>query len=147
VSEPIFGSDIIARFVAGILLEDPVVTATIGKRLANLQQFPASYTFPAAIHYLESGVYGGTTSGFVTSEDVRYVVRFACIGESNAPIKAAALRAAKLLNNAYGTVSYEGEVFQVAMRLFGEYPLTLLAEGDKMFRQLGNYFSAEVLGA
>lgn len=140
-----YGSEAAARFAYDQTKNLPAVQAAVGSRIKNLTAVPQGLALPAALHYMETGMYSGGVGGDPDSEEVRYVYRFICSGESNQPIKAAALAMFNALKAASGSVVIDGESWFVTFLSFGEWPLTSLIEGGTMYRQLGNYFTVEVM--
>lgn len=135
-----FGSIYVGRFVSNLLLQEPVITNVVGDRIANIMVMPQGYTLPAILHYMESGSYDGVTYGEITEQDIQYVVRIACEGESTVPILAAAEKIVETLNNSIGSV----DGYYINGHAVGEWPITTLIENGIIYRQLGTYFNFHV---
>lgn len=138
----VFGSEIAAEWVRGILVATPAVQAATQGRIYALSIIPSQATTPAVLHYAESAVYGnGPVHGAIDSETLRYVVRFACTGQSTDPILAAAEASIAALNAASGSIG----IYHLNSLAIGEWPLTTIVEENMMYRQLGTYYQLEVL--
>jgi hypothetical protein len=140
-----YGSEAAAQFAWERTKDVTEVAAAVGTRIRNLAAVPQGLVFPAAIHYMESGVYSGPVFGHPNAEELRYVYRFICKGESTDPIRPAALAMFDALSGASGSVVVAGVPWHVSFMAFGEWPLTTVIEGNTMYRQIGNYFTVEVM--
>ena len=139
-----------AQHVYNTLRTRPTVQAAIGNpvRLKNIGVLPPNTALPAALHYAETGTYGGPISAIdpPDTENLSYIVRFICQGESDAPIRAAAKDALHALSvDAYqATVVQDGESFYLTLDPTNEWLITTTVEDGVIYRQLGFYLAATV---
>jgi hypothetical protein len=137
----IFGSETVAEEVYAVLAALPAVTNVIpAARIIPLSVVPENVALPAALHYMENGTYDGAIGQPESSERMRYVVRFTCVGESTTPIKSVAEAAFLALRNHEATRDGAYVGFQVS----GEWPLTTVLEGGVLYRQLGFYLNVDL---
>lgn len=136
----LFGSELVAEAVYGVLAGLPAVTAATGDRIVNLS-VAGDLALPAALHYMDNGDYGGPIGQAATSERVRYVVRLVCEGASTDPIRAAA-EAAFAAFDGFEATPAPGA--WLGSQVVGEWPLTTVLEGGVLYRQLGFYLSVDL---
>lgn len=137
----------VAQYVNGVLAGLAPVTAAVGGSIANLMVVPEGMALPAAIHYAETGDYTGPVHGDIDAEQIRYLVRFICQGQSSDPIRAAALAMVRALNDtqASGSVAdTDGRSWFVSLTAVGEWPITTTVDNGVFYRQLGTYFQVDV---
>lgn len=129
------------------------IQAAIGNppRLKAISVLPEGTALPAAIHYAESGTYGGTINSVEppNQETLRYVVRFICQGESDSPIRAAAKDALYALSveSHDADIVQDGDSFHVTVNPSNEWTITTTVENGVIYRQLGFYLDAYVFAA
>lgn len=143
-----FGTEIVGQFVDGRLRANGAVTAVVGNSIANLGALPGDKPLPGVLHYAEDAPYGGEIDAGddLAWQQIRYLVRFICEGESSEPIRAAAK--AMLLDfrtSPIGTTAYDGETYGLTFVAVGEWPLTTVLEDGVFYRQLGTYFQVDVM--
>lgn len=147
-----FGSEVVAEYVYQVASTTPAVTAAVGSRIVNLAAVPSGLALPALIHYAEQGDYTGvvTTGEDIAAEQVRYVTRFICGGESSEPIRLAAQRLLRELNvvRPHAEIAYDGEDYFLTFAAIAEWPLTTVIEemaGTAMhYRQLGTIWHVDI---
>lgn len=148
-----FGSGVVAQHVYNVLRTRPAIQEAIGSppRLKAIGALPEGTTLPAALHYAEAGTYGGVISSTnpPDEEQLRYVVRFICEGESDAPIRAAAKDALQALAVEFdqADVTQDGDTFHLTLLATNEWVITTVVTGGVIYRQLGFYLEAHVFSA
>jgi hypothetical protein len=138
-----FASEIVAKWVRGIAMGLSAVTGVIGQRFYALGVAPQgdASTFPLGLHYAESVTYTGPLDGPIAEARLRYAVRFGDRGESTSRIRPAAEAMLDALHMRQETID---GIYIEAMAV-GEWPITTLAEGGVIYRQLGNHFDITVM--
>lgn len=141
-----FGSEIADVVLYTELTGLAAVTSAVGTNVLGRSAVLQGDTLPAVLFYTESSSYdapafGGDNIGL---EQLRYVVRFICRGDTTNPIRAAALAQRNHLNGvAFDTVS-DGHNYQVVFDAQGAYPMTALVDQGVTYRQLGTIYSVTV---
>ena len=145
-----FGAGVVAQHVWDTLRTRQPIRDALGSRprIHNLMLAPQGSTYPLALHYAENGAYTGPVQSGIrpTEETVQYVLRLICQGESDAPIRAAAEDAmdALTLEFSEATVTHNGADYSLSILPTNEWPITTVAEGGVLYRQLGFYLSVQI---
>jgi hypothetical protein len=154
VAGVIFGSGIVEQHVYNTLRVRAPIQAALGDppRIKPISAVPPGMKLPVCLHYVEVGEYGGSLNSLEgpDAEELRYIVRFICQGESTDPVRAAAKDAFTALTDEFSiaTVVQDGQSFQLSLDATNEYPITTLVEERDgvtfFYRQLGFYLAATV---
>ena len=118
-------------------------------KIVGMAIAPESMTLPGCMFYPEQSMYSGpafnrSAGDSLNYEGVRFAVRFACLGTSTNPIKAAALAQLNHLDGATFDEQYDGRWYAFSFIANGEYLPTTAIRNDVLYRQLGTVYNVEI---
>jgi len=141
-----------SRIVAPIIVEElgslAAVTAAIGTRLFGTTIIPLGADLPAGSFYQEFSQYGAPLglqgAGDLSSETMRWVIRFICEGESDEPILAATEAQLERFHGRQFLREIGGVHHYIHFSANSEIPINTLLEDTHVYRQLGTIYDVEI---
>lgn len=144
-----FATDAVAAVIYSVIVQVPEVGALVGDRIIGLPVLPPDVPLPVIMFYPtfspDNGSYGDLAiGGVIATERVDWTMRVICEGRTTDPVRPVAKAILDALHHHSADIVLDGESRQVSISATGELTQTTVIEGDRYFRQLGNFYRSNV---
>jgi len=144
-----FGSEIVSTLIYQELTALPEAASFAGK-IVGAAVIPQGDRLPAVTFSPQFSSYdaplggGAHQPGGITFEELRFAITVMCAGLSTDPIIALAQAQLDHFDGASFPITYGGRAYFVTFLAQGEVPLTTVADGANVYRQLGTVYTVDV---
>ena len=142
-----FGTEIVSTVIYQQLTGLPEASSYAGK-IIGASVIPQNMTLPAVTFAPQFSSYdspiGAHQPGGITYEQLRFAITVMCAGLSTDPIVALAQAQLDHFDGSSFPITYGGKNYAVTFLAQGEVPLTTVADGANVYRQLGTVYTVDV---